>query len=719
MTNMGSLPTTKLGLLLVVAIWGLLFDASITRIAAQDAKIPAPTAAPEPAGTAAPSKHLTHVHTVAAECPMKCENGSVCKVGKHDYSKHPREPGNGAPFTFLQHESQHGWYCECPDGFTGLRCNRKYVECPLPTDAVAGRSDSNTTSNHGNHFCYHGGSCIDGMTDGSFTDASGNDQRFCDCSKAHYNGVPYFGKYCEIEGARQCGGEDSTAFCTAQGKCKDDAEKKANPCECLQGHRGPHCEFMTGSVPECTLACGHTLLHEDGTFEQSLTGGRGKCTLGMKDFESARYRDFWSSHDGNYQYCKCPKGWFGDNCEVPGIECGSAHCFNGASCLESTNNNGQSTYACDCKTAGHDGKNYAGQYCENVESGACTGSEQDANGHLFCTNGGTCKDPNNPHLGCDCPEGQFGPACEYHREEDSSCNLTCMNGGECRAGKKDNSMIEQLGKGLDDYLSTHHSELFEHCVCPSNYFGIQCEHKLEICPGGDHICLHGSECIPHNEGQTHGSTYFTCDCDSAFDALDRYAGKFCQYSSTDICTKNGQPGMGKASFAFCVNNGVCKARVEDGEDPPGCDCPEGFKGDRCEYLIDEDDDAKKIVGDDDFSSFASDFEFRQRSSGNTIIGLSVAIMILVVVLVGFILRALFCPVSNSVDVQAALDAEEATNGYSDNASMATSCSQDINMSGIMPVGSGDASLEDIEVDDYVNNDSSVLTAREMTNVQVV
>jgi hypothetical protein len=62
------------------------------------------------------------------------------------------------------------------------------------------------------------------------------------------------------------------------------------------------------------------------------------------------------------------------------------------------------------------------------------------------------------------------------------------------------------------------------------------------------------------------------------------AGKFCQYTSTDICTKNGQPGIGKANFAFCVNNGLCKAKVGDNEPHPGCSCEEGFTGDHCEFL---------------------------------------------------------------------------------------------------------------------------------------
>jgi hypothetical protein len=104
------------------------------------------------------------------------------------------------------------------------------------------------------------------------------------------------------------------------------------------------------------------------------------------------------------------------------------------------------------------------------------------------------------------------------------------------------------------------SQLFEHCVCADGYFGLQCEHKLEICPGGDHVCLHGSKCVAVDEGNGSEATKHTCDCDDGFDAVEKYAGKFCQYTSTDICTENGQPGVGKANFAFCVNNGICKKK---------------------------------------------------------------------------------------------------------------------------------------------------------------
>jgi len=764
----------NLEFVLIFTCWVILFDISTPYVAAQndinsnntttttttinssasanDDPIPPPV--PSPISVPAPLTTPTPVAITAAECPLMCNNGGECKKGNSDFSNHPKETGK-TPFTFQQTTNRQGWYCECPEGFTGLRCNRHYEICPkFVYSGFVDNSSSIASNIVDSHYCYHGGKCIDGLTDGSHSDID-DTERFCDCSNAQHNGVLYFGKYCEIEGAVRCD-PNSQIFCTAQGSCADDYENKVHPCDCKQGHRGPHCEFILGSVPECLLPCGGATVSEDGgSVDNSLIGGIGECTLGIKDFETARYQDFWESHDGNFQYCKCPENWFGDNCDTPGVVCGNAHCFNGGSCLQTLNTNGETTSACDCRVAGHNGFSYAGQYCENVESDNCDAAataaadnnnskigsaKQHANGKMFCTNGGTCKDANNPHLGCNCPGAHFGPICEYHKQEDGECSLKCQNDGQCRTGLKDNSLIEKLGKEMSAYNATKHSEVFEHCVCPSGFFGIQCEHKLEICPGGDHVCLHGSQCVAQNEGGSDGDEmHHTCDCDHAFDAVERYAGKFCQYTSTDICTRNGQPGMGKANFAFCVNNGLCKGKVNDGEDPPGCTCPEGYTGVHCEYLLPvdnerfDDDDSISNGGGGGYSTNSDvptvSKDLSPSSSSTTesgvlssdakenglVVALSLVVVLIVVLIALIIMRPFFCDHNGestddkmSADVQAALAEEEAAS----NSVTTTSQSNKIGTT-----QGDDDSLEDVE--DYVNNNSNILTDNELEHVQIV
>ena len=282
---------------------------------------------------------------------------------------------------------------------------------------------------------------------------------------------------------------------------------------------------------------------------------------------------------------------------------------------------------------------------------------------------------------------------------------------------------------MSAYNVTKHSEIFEHCVCPSEFFGIQCEHKLAICPGGDHVCLHGSQCVAHNEGGTDGDEIkYTCDCDQAFDAVERYAGSFCQYTSTDICTINGQPGMGKANFAFCVNNGSCKGKVKDGEDPPGCMCPKGYTGDHCEYLSEDNHD--DLEDDADGNSFAEDSRDGKddtASAGSSsssvsptnnesskpsllVLAVSSAVIFIVLLFSILILRALFCGLSKEDVLQGAL-AEEETR------SSAVTISKSSNNAINTSHGDDNDSLE--EVEDYVNDHANVLTESEMENVQIV
>lgn len=106
---------------------------------------------------------------------------------------------------------------------------------------------------------------------------------------------------------------------------------------------------------------------------------------------------------------------------------------------------------------------------------------------------------------------------------------------------------------MKDFNETHIN--FQHCVCPDGFFGVQCEHQLDVCPGGTHVCLHGSKCVAINESDPDNLKH-QCDCDDSFNSIQQFAGKYCQYESTDMCTKNGKPGLSNAQYAFCVNGGT-------------------------------------------------------------------------------------------------------------------------------------------------------------------
>jgi hypothetical protein len=169
---------------------------------------------------------------------------------------------------------------------------------------------------------------------------------------------------------------------------------------------------------------------------------------------------------------------------------------------------------------------------------------------------------------CDCPEGWAGPSCEFESENRDhsyeNCTLECYNGGGCRKGAKDMAAVVNLGPELSHLVDGTHSENFEHCVCPTGFTGIKCEHVYEECGDGEHMCVHGSKCVPPKDAM---HPVWTCDCEEAFREDHKYAGKFCQHHHTSTCTTSDSAKSvyeGGLSVAFCVNDGGCMEFEDDG-----------------------------------------------------------------------------------------------------------------------------------------------------------
>ena len=299
-------------------------------------------------------------------CPFPCFHGSQCAWGAADFSDHPHP--NGEPLDIHVEDSRLGKHCECTEGFTGLRCAKKYKSC-----------------NDGQHFCYHGGECISGLED-----QFGNEQLFCDCTNAvDEHGVRFIGKYCEVPTEQPCN-LDRSVFCVNGGYCKDDFEDATHrPCRCGPDHDGPHCEFLKGSVPDCDLQCSNG----------------GHCRLGLRTFSDGDASLGWTN-SSNYQYCECPPGFYGLQCEIASSKCGEHHCFNGGTCVHKRGANGVVKSHCDCNSANTHSVSYAGRYCQYESSVFCDKNSLQ-NGQLFCVNDGMCKSEGS-HLGCDCPDGYHG-----------------------------------------------------------------------------------------------------------------------------------------------------------------------------------------------------------------------------------------------------------------------------------------------------------------------
>jgi hypothetical protein len=126
--------------------------------------------------------------------------------------------------------------------------------------------------------------------------------------------------------------------------------------------------------------------------------------------------------------------------------------------------------------------------------------------------------------------------------------------------------------GILSYLNKQSgtSNDFQHCVCPNNFAGTYCEHQLDSCGDGQHLCLHGSKCVGIGDEQL-------CDCDQADSPLASFfVGSHCEHPVNDICTENSPDsntpskltfgnGMPGAALDFCVNGRTCKEKVPQNE----------------------------------------------------------------------------------------------------------------------------------------------------------
>jgi hypothetical protein len=134
----------------------------------------------------------------AQNCNLDC-GVNDCVEGSALFEDHFRDP-DGSTFDFHKTTNVNDEHCACPPGSTGVLCETIYQSCSI-----------------GNHKCYHGGKCEDGLVD-----VFGNDQLFCDCEDATDDeGNQYAGKYCEHKATTFCSDDDSH-FCLNEGDCNPD-----------------------------------------------------------------------------------------------------------------------------------------------------------------------------------------------------------------------------------------------------------------------------------------------------------------------------------------------------------------------------------------------------------------------------------------------------------------------------------------------------------------
>lgn len=162
--------------------------------------------------------------------------------------------------------------------------------------------------------------------------------------------------------------------------------------------------------------------------------------------------------------------------------------------------------------------------------------------------------------------------------------LHCKNGSQCEEG------VADFGRHHDHLsLQTHESGWY--CKCIDGYIGHECGIQVDDCEGGTgydpsdptgvlRSCYHGSSCIVKD-----GNDGFYCDCDAlnarSGPTAQKYAGMMCQHESTSLCAA-ALVGESAPNGQFCTNHGKCVKMVLGGEPHPGCECRDGWIGDRCE-----------------------------------------------------------------------------------------------------------------------------------------
>jgi len=170
-----------------------------------------------------------------------------------------------------------------------------------------------------------------------------------------------------------------------------------------------------------------------------------------------------------------------------------------------------------------------------------------------------------------------------------TCDLDCNNRGTCKFGYKDHATLGGINNV--DILPWAEKTSIDgmYCECDPGYTGVTCEIEHEICSDdSNNSCFNGGTCLQMYAADN-GKWESRCDCTTATkkdenNQLTRYAGEFCQYEETTSCGHE----------LFCTNNGECKDMGILSTSK--CICPDGFKGPRCEYKVDNEDEIPCDLG---------------------------------------------------------------------------------------------------------------------------
>ncbi|VDK38961.1 unnamed protein product [Taenia asiatica] len=477
--------------------------------------------------------------------------------------------------------------CECKKGFTGVACERDVDECRENRHGC----EHNCVNTHGSYEC----TCNEGYQTSLY------DPRRCEPLRCEPDCVP------------------------GQGTCYNGV------CQCNPGFTGKSCEE---DVDECKLRiheCDHTCVNTFGSYECRCDPGyelslneSHKCVLGdcMTNCVPGK------GDCDEYGRCICRPGYEGPYCQHEADLCSTGHhecehicvslpgkrhlcrCYSGYipdpknpnRCIEfgcqppcevGQGACNMETKTCVCNAG------FEGERCEQninecaVDNGGCSNLCVDTHGSYYCdcplgmhlalnstttcVNDELCDPPCWPGRGvcvaansCKCNDGFAGKHCETIQNACKAfrpCEQECVSLGgeayECRCwtgyvpAQSNNATTCRPSCQVGENC-IHGRCVGGRCVCQSGFTGEQCDVDIDECKGEADVKVMCEQRCVNTPG------WYECQCESGYELQpDGFS-----------CRK---VDSGKECFEGCLNG---SGRVN------GCQCPPGFRGTRCEEVID-------------------------------------------------------------------------------------------------------------------------------------